>query len=286
MIDDTVSDDQFEKQLQEQMRRLGDSVSEEPAQSKPDFCPTPTAIALHRFLTICQDARLFGVIVGPPGAGKSHALQYYQHDGGAIYRVEVPSNATDQDGLVECLCRAVDVVAVRPKSKATRHELVVSRMRRNLRRDDFDWGYGHGGNSLLIIDEAQRLRDDALELIRSIYDQVGGATVLCANPRFEYRLFPKVSRKHPHPFPQLAARIDRVYRCDETVHQDDFDRLCDHYRIDGKEARELVWRKVRSERRLYAFRAIVRVAYQLVPRGSVISAETIRNVFEQLTWEM
>ncbi|MEZ5444915.1 MAG: ATP-binding protein [Gammaproteobacteria bacterium] len=286
MTDDTVSDDDFDQQLREQMRHLGDSVSEQSEQSKQDFCPTPTAVGLHKFLTACQDARLFGVIVGPPGAGKTHALKHYKYDRGAIYRVEPPPNANDQDGFLERLCTVLDAVAVRSKSKATRYELAVSRMRRGLQRDDSDWGYGRHGNPLLIIDEAQRLQDNALELIRSIHDQVGGATVLCANPRFESRLFPKVNRKQPHPFPQLAARIDRVYRCDDTVHGDDFDALCEHYRIGSKEARDLVWGKVRSPRRLYAFRTIINVAHQFVPRGSVLSADTIRNAFEQLSLEM
>lgn len=141
------------------------------APAEPTFVRTSGAT---RIMSALQHAQLLNdtaVIVGPPGAGKTAAIQAYKAQTPRVFVVTgAPSISTAAAVLGDFLNRYTDENGFAGRGLAQRSAIV----RRHLPQ-----------GSLLILDEAQHVSISALEELRAIQDEkrcglalVGNATVL------------------------------------------------------------------------------------------------------------
>lgn len=174
---------------------MGDlvNVGADGTEGKSRFVATPTATAIIGLLECCQGFGEMGVIIGPPGVGKTAAIDGYVAGHGHAWKVTAKPS---KNKLVPCLAMIKDaMVGHWPylSSAPELHDTITDYLR-------------YRTNCLLIVDEANHLGDDALEELRSLYDECGLAVVLVGPPELVSRWEAKGGKRHAD-WAQLASRI-------------------------------------------------------------------------------
>ena len=122
-----------------------------------------TRINLTRKIFACIDAGLQGgtmpVIIGPPGACKTAHARAYSRERSGVLVLRIEDEPCNKRALTEIFC---DVIQELRPVKAKPH-------RRRL--DSIKSWLGKRRNTVLIIDEAQKLSRSGLELLRDLHDQ-------------------------------------------------------------------------------------------------------------------
>ncbi|MCC6910010.1 MAG: AAA family ATPase [Phycisphaerales bacterium] len=131
---------------------------------KAGVVQTTAVRRMVRAIESVHRAGAIGVIAAPAGFGKSTVLEYVaaKTQGSVLIRV-VQSNTTPV-GLIKAICHAINV----PYRRST--EALLSSL-----------DYLRGTRRLLLIDEAHRLRPQALEVVRDFRD-AGTSVVLAGAP--------------------------------------------------------------------------------------------------------
>lgn len=159
----------------------------------PPWIETPTANRIVGVLQWAQIAEDFACVYGGAGVGKTVTLRHYAETSPNVWVAELHAAATSVAAALEEIAEAVGLRGVPTRAVRIHRELV-----RRLR--------GTGG--LLCIDEAQHLRPNTLEAIRSLHDASGCGLVLCGNETVYARLTGGSRAAH---FAQLFSRMGK--RC-------------------------------------------------------------------------
>lgn len=140
--------------------------------------PTGDAVAetsvYLRVHQVCFYAGLYrdlGLIVGPPGIGKTLALRRFAADHLALVHTVSVHEGHPKSVLIE-LAKLLGLDA------GGRQTELVARIRKALKHTE----------RLFIFDEAQHLQSDALEMLRQLRDECGFGMVWCGNPKVLSRL--------------------------------------------------------------------------------------------------
>lgn len=160
--------------------------------------PTPQ---LGRILATLQDAKEFGytnVIIGSTGCGKTFGVDVFSrknpHD---VYVITVGSNDTIGD-LIDKL-----IEAVRPSSLAKTKSKKIKEVCNRLRIDKFS-----GKKPLIIFDESEYMRLNALCSMKELYDNLNGVCgiVLIGTHQLTNNI-EKLRKRNKEGIPQLYRRI-------------------------------------------------------------------------------
>jgi len=167
---------------------------------RPEFIPTLTANLILEKLREADERQALALLYGPPGVGKTFAIEEF------VDRVEKPNNpekpevllvtahsASTPKSLMAALCLQVGI-----PHQATASTLAESLVRK-LRT----------GHYLIIVDEANHLNIEAMELLRYVYDLGRLGVVLVGTLRL-YEIFTDGSR----PAGELEQLWSRVGICE------------------------------------------------------------------------
>ncbi len=186
--------------------------------ARPGFVMTPTARSIVAALETARAVPTIAIIYGPAGIGKTETALHYANDAESI----------GQSRVFYCMCSksrrsvvgALDMVAEAVQAYASAHQArqLEDAIKGRLRNGD-----------LVIIDEAQHLRPDALDALRYFNDACGVGIAYMGNERV-YRDI------HDHgnasKFAQLDSRFGKRLRL-TTPSEADIDALLDSWNVRG-----------------------------------------------------
>jgi DNA transposition AAA+ family ATPase len=158
----------------------------------PPFQMTQTAATFLAGLQMAQALGTMAVISGGAGVGKTRTVCEYRRTTANVWVVTARPDTATMGALLEAVC---DALAISERIARRRAGACIGRMR--------DTG------GLMIVDEAQHLTTEALELLRSLHDAAGIGMVLVGNETVYSRLEGKGRTAE---FAQLFSRIGRRIR--------------------------------------------------------------------------
>lgn len=158
------------------------------------YVETRVAMEILQVARLVRENQTMGLIVGPTGIGKTRCAQAI-HDTfvGSIY-VTLMFGAYHPKGLTRALAEELGVRTAPTSRTEQQHlsqlERVVARLRKS--------------NRLIIIDEAHKARDGAIELLREIHDATGVPILLLAVQDLKDRIEASADPDHG----QLYSRFE------------------------------------------------------------------------------
>lgn len=181
------------------------------------FCETPTARRVLELVTYCRDYRDMGIVVGNPGVGKTTALRHYADTHEGAYFCTMQSSMASLSAALAHICNALGEYA--PTKAAEASQIICNRVR---------W---LDEEAILIVDEAQELKDPVINELRSIHDATGLPIVFCGNRDFRSRF----NNTRAAAFAQFTSRVGiRLEFWESSVA--DIEAVCRPHRVQGKRA--------------------------------------------------
>mgnify|MGYP000544120734 CR=1 FL=1 len=208
----------------------------------PGFIATPTAVLFMTSLEHAQAAPDIAVISGGAGVGKTSAICEYRRTAPNVWVITArPSLCTVQPVLEELLA----VLAITERAPSRRTASIIRRVE------------GTGG--LIVVDEAQHLRTEALEELRSIHDASGVGIALVGNES----VYSKLDGNGRSPeFAQLFRRIGLRTRRKQAATQD-IAALADAWGVAGAAERRLLHTIAKKPGALGGLTKVMRLAHML-----------------------
>lgn len=167
---------------------------------RPEFIPTLTANLILEKLREADERQALALLYGPPGIGKTFAIEEF------VDRVEKPNNPEKPEVLLVTAHSAStpkSLLAALCLQGGIPHQATASTLAESLVRK---LGTGH---YLIIVDEANHLNIEAMELLRYVYDLGRLGVVLVGTLRL-YEIFTDGSR----PAGELEQLWSRVGICE------------------------------------------------------------------------
>lgn len=155
---------------------------------------------------VCDRTRqhaAFGVLPGAVGVGKTRAIREYMEDHPQTLMIETSPNMTVGVMLTELLL-ALNLPA--PAGLDTKFREAVTTLR--------------GTNTLIVVDEADRMQPSSLEYLRRIRDMAGVGVVLVGTDRLVKLIKPAGGQ-----FDQIRSRVGMWPATIKTITRDDADEM-------------------------------------------------------------
>ena len=176
--------------------------------SSDDFVATKEYRRFAEFCDACRRERYIGLCYGPPGVGKTLSARRYAHWDHLEPFIKMffrdPESYPPIDMNMARTVVYTPPVANSPKQiERSIKDLCTHLACAAAEVTDYDWGVEREWATLIIVDEADRLKMSSLEQIRDIYDRLSVGVVLVGMPGIEKRL----AR-----YPQLYSRVGFVHR--------------------------------------------------------------------------
>lgn len=223
------------------------------------FVITKAAEKCLTILEYCQSMPDMGVIVGPPGTGKTAAVRNYKASHPNVWVMTASPSVAQHNVVLDALRELMGIPVMR--GWLTMRQII---------------GKVQNTQGLLIVDEAQFLHPQALDELRSIHDQ-GEVGVCFVGNEEVWRQLDGGSQKAK--FSQLHSRVGaRVNLGRPSVH--DIAHILDQFDITDKEQRALLRGIAQKPGGLRAMIKTLNLAYR-VARGSgqELSVEHIGQAF-------
>jgi hypothetical protein len=183
------------------------------------FTATPTALAFVAALEVAQFAPDLVVLAGGAGVGKTTTCRHYARTHRNVWYLTAEPAVSSGFAVLERLCATL---GVRESSPAARSQGLAQKML--------------GSSGLIIVDEAQHLKTDAVEQLRSLHDVAGVGLALVGNEQVYGRIDGGGRRAE---FAQLFSRVGmRVRR--PKPYREDIEALLDANDVTGDAERRLL----------------------------------------------
>ena len=195
----------------------------EPCETAPVWVQTPTATAIEGALNYARIRPSIAVVYGGAGVGKTTTIDRYARASAGVWVWEAKKS---QRSMLEALRAIEGTMSGYPceeKRSSTISRMIAQRLQ---------WAHKP---ALLIIDEAQHLKLDAVEELRSIHDSTGVGLVLSGNESVYTQLTGRTRRAD---FAQLFSRVGKRLRLDKPA-PGDVAAILQAWRIEGIKEREL-----------------------------------------------
>lgn len=183
------------------------------------FIETKTATS---FLAALQQAQFIPdlvVISGGAGVGKTTACRQYERTHPNVWMITGERAISTGFGTLERLCQ---LLSVREHTPEARSREITKRMT--------------GSQGLIIVDEAQHLKTEAIEQLRSLHDAAGVGLALVGNHEVWSRIDGGGRRAE---MAQLFSRVGmRVQRL--KPYRDDIEAILDGNGVEGAEVRKML----------------------------------------------
>ena len=165
------------------------------------------------------------------------------------------------------LCRVLNLYGVGMQAKIMRS--ICDRVR------------GTGG--LIIVDEAQHLSPEAIDLLRSIHDDADIGIAMLGNETIHSRLEGDGKREK---YAQLTSRVGlRIKR--PRAMKGDIEALLDAWHMDGEAERQLLRVIARKPGALRLMSKVLKLAHMLAaPEGVAVTAQHIRAAFSRVSTDV
>ncbi|MBR0644016.1 AAA family ATPase [Plastoroseomonas hellenica] len=186
----------------------------------PKFMMIETAEAIFDLLDHAQGTPDFNIITGEPGVGKTSAICEFKRSRPAVYKVTCHPLLAKAPAVLEEIAEAFNVY--QPGRMHKRVKAIVQRML--------------GSKALLVIDEAQNLEPDALDVIRSIHDQAKIGIALVGNASVVAKLHGGTRSAHFAPLHSRAGL--RIHLTGSR--KADIAQLLDAWQIEDTKARSVL----------------------------------------------
>lgn len=236
------------------------------APEAPRFVMTPTAGAVYSLLQHAQHMPDIATFVGAPGIGKTSAACHYTANNPNVWKITADPTLTKTRAVLKDICRVTKVFAGGLPSEIQRR--ICDKVRST------------GG--LLIIDEAQHLLPETLDLIRSIHDQADIGVALLGNASIESRLEGDGRKDR---FAQLTSRVGMRERR-SRVRKGDVDALLQAWKITGAEERGLLGAIALRPGALRLMSKVLKLAHMLAaPEDVPVNVGHIRTAFSRVSTE-
>lgn len=174
------------------------------APPEPTFTRTKTADQVIGVLRTAQALADIGLVVGPPGVGKTAAARQYQ---ATSPRVAIATGSPAISTASAILQQLIRSRGDTPRGRSGASKLELTTHARRL----FTAGW------LIVIDEAQHLAIEALEELRAIHDETGVGIVLMGNDTVLTRI---EGNERSAAFAQLYSRAGVRVRLKGTLPED------------------------------------------------------------------
>ncbi len=161
-----------------------------------DFVETRIAKAILTAARLIHENKTMGMLIAPTGVGKTRCAQALsQTYVGSIY-IRVVNGSHHPKGLTNAIAEPMGLLDRRAMTYLM-HKNMLGRIIDRLQNSD----------RMLILDEAQKLSDDALELLRDIHDTTGVPILMFATTDLHERIMRSVGPDHG----QMYSRFDVVH---------------------------------------------------------------------------
>tara|TARA_B100000678_G_scaffold280628_1_gene277528 strand:+ start:5488 stop:6450 length:963 start_codon:yes stop_codon:yes gene_type:complete len=229
----------------------------------PEWVETPTSNLIWQHLSFAHHLKDMTMISGGPGLGKTITINRYA---GRYPQVEVVTMSS----ATKSAQNAIMTVAKTLGCSETRRDIVslTNQVTDKLRNTD----------SMLIVDEAQFLSDDGIEILRSIHDDTGTPLVLAGNEQL-YKRFAQVGVDSLHA--QVRSRIGLWLR---QLHPTEADvkAILKAWEIDDPRVFELLKLMAMKPGALRAVTKCLRLA-SLLSEDSNITPAALRAAYSRLS---
>ncbi len=166
------------------------------AQVNDDYVETRTARAILTTARLVHENKTMGMVIGPTGIGKTRCAEALaQTYVGSIY-MRIINGLHHPRGLAHAIAAPIGVLDHRSMTHMMHHSL-LERIIERLRESD----------RMVIIDEAHKLTDDALEMVRDVHDCAGVPILMFATTDLHDRIMRSVGPDHG----QMYSRFDVVH---------------------------------------------------------------------------
>jgi DNA transposition AAA+ family ATPase len=215
---------------------------------KPGFVRTPTSDRITNVFRLCQEFGDLGAVAGEPGVGKTASAREYAL---STHGVRMVTMTPATSALVPCLVQIAQKIAGFAPNTGARsvRRVIVGKLADIMEKP------------LLILDEAQHLSDEAVEEIRSIYDESGAGIVFVGNRGLVTRWEAKPGAKRDT-WAQLTSRLGP--RIDISMPtREDIEAICDEHRIIGRKPREFLQARAKGPGGVRVVSKLIAVAAKL-----------------------
>ena len=195
-----------------------------------EFLRTKEYRRFEEFCNACFREKYIGLCYGAPGVGKTRSARHYAKSGGfdqfgskdlsETEKIEIAGQLIDCRAVVYTACVTNTPKRVEVDLKDERYRLFTDLYRARQLLTKTDPGITDDFSMLLIIDEADRLKMNALEQVRDMYDRNDDwGVVLIGMPGLEKRL----AR-----YPQLYSRVGFAHEY-RPIGQDEMFFILQHH---------------------------------------------------------
>lgn len=234
--------------------------------AKEGFALTPTARSIHAVLHTCRHARVLGLVMGEPGVGKTEAALAYREEDGNVFYLKITKAISCVRDLLKAICEQLDIYVDKSTGDRERFHSIVQDLTRR-----------RSSPPLLVIDEAQNLDNDALELIRDLFDDSRCGIVMIANPHLTSRWIKPADKRRLYHFQQLQGRIAKQMMIERPL-PEDIEAICDCHGITAKDARARVSKAARHGLgQLHNIEKLIRVARSIAPAGTALTSAHVEQ---------
>jgi DNA transposition AAA+ family ATPase len=225
----------------------------------PGFLMTPSAASIMDTLEFAQHAPDMVLITGAPGVGKTMTIEAYAEGSPNVWVLTADASiATPRQVLVE----VADLCGVLDRGRASANRLSSILTRRLI---------GSGG--LIIVDEAQKLKTEAMDQLRALHDRAQIGIALVGNNTVKTRL---EGGSRGEEFAQLFSRIGmRVNRQKPTKR--DVAILLDAWNLQDDFVRKRAEEIAREPGALRGMTKALRIAHMTAARSG-LSAPTEKHL--------
>jgi len=221
--------------------------------------------------------RTLGVIVGDPGTGKTTAIEEFARQEQHAHIIRVTEARGSRAALLQRMTVSMGLpdYRFRDTGKAAHWENVdhlISKM-------------AAFHLPLFIVDEAQKLKDDAVEMIREIFDESIVSFVLVCNEKMGERLnlsksgSDQKSNAAKMKFPQLSARVS-LTRWIGAPSGADVKALCAYHRIEGEDSIQLLAEIAARHGHLHQLAPLIEIARNVAGPDQPINFEHLLTSHE------
>jgi DNA transposition AAA+ family ATPase len=233
----------------------------------PEWVETRTAKELWDTLVYAQMMPEIAVVTLGAGMGKTTTSRRYIATRPNAFLVTMRPTTAGKHSMLQELAMALDVIERNP---ARLDRAIGHRLQRN------------GRHTLLIVDEAQNLKDDAADQLRYFHDEYGCGIALLGNDEVASRFGRKDPRKGQAQFHRrVGKRIERL-----TPLPEDIEALIDAWNLEDADARKLLRAVGNKPGALGQIDKTARLASMFaMGRGSAIEASDIRAAWRDRAGE-
>lgn len=228
----------------------------------PGFVMTQTAKQITDDLGYAHGTSDVVCIYGASGVGKTQTLRQYQNSNNNVWMITISPSIS---GLVGCLYEMALELGMNDVPK--RAELLGRAIRRRL--------LGSGG--LVIIDEADHLKYEALEELRAIQEFAEVGMVLVGNNKVYTQL---TGGRRSEDFARLFSRIAKKRGIHKTKLAD-VRAIADAWRVDGEAERGLMVQISERPGGLRLLSKTLKLA-AMFSKGKGITEQVLRKAFAEL----